>query len=80
MNRDDIEPRIAEILSLVLDRSVEPSDRFDRESEPKWDSLKHVEILFATEAAFEITFSEDDAGEIMSVDDLIAAVERYRAA
>jgi acyl carrier protein len=71
---DPVEQGIAEILSLVLGRPVAPGEAFSREDDPRWDSLKHLEIIFAAEEAFGVAFSAEEIGRVKSAADLIAKV------
>ena len=48
---DTAETILSEILSLVLERSVAAGEDVRRIDEAKWDSLKHLEIVMAVEAA-----------------------------
>lgn len=69
-----VDETLAEILSLVLERPIAPGEDLRREDEARWDSLKHLEIIFATEAAFGVSFSAEEIGEVMSIADLRAKV------
>lgn len=64
-----IDDTLAEILTLVLGRPVAPGENLRRADDAKWDSLKHLEIIFATEAAFGVSFS---AEEIAAIEDVAA--------
>ena len=47
-----------------------------RENTAEWDSLKHLEIMFAVEDEFRVEFSEDElasADSIARIADLIEA-------
>jgi acyl carrier protein len=74
---DHIESTLAEILSLVLERTVSPGEVLRREEEPRWDSLKHLEIVFAVEAAFGLTLSTDEIAAIESAADLDLRIRRH---
>lgn len=71
---DFVDEGIAEILSLVLARPVSPGETLSRDDEPKWDSLKHLEIIFALEEAFDVAFSAEEIGSVKSSADLVAKV------
>lgn len=75
----DMDAIIAEILSSALQRPVAPGESFTRDSVAAWDSLKHIEIIFATEAALGVRFDEDDIASIASVDDLRAKAALHHA-
>ena len=61
---------LAEILSMVLERPIAPDEMIVRAEEAKWDSLKHLEIVMAVEAAFGVTFSSDEMAEIAGSQDI----------
>jgi acyl carrier protein len=76
---NDIGTVIAEALSAILRRPVSLGDKVVRETEPKWDSLAHIEIIFALEDAFGITFNEAEIIEMTDSEILKAMVERKYA-
>lgn len=43
---------------------------------PEWDSVNHVSITVASEAAFGITFSSSELEELRNVADLVASIRR----
>jgi acyl carrier protein len=65
----DVDTTLAEILSAVLKRPLAPGETVRRTDEPLWDSLRHLEIIFAIEAAFGVSFSPE---EIAAASDLSA--------
>jgi len=65
-----IDTEIAEILSLTLGRPVGAGEDLKRADEPKWDSLKHLEIIFAVEGAYGVSFSPDEIAAVASAADL----------
>lgn len=66
----DTEIALAEVLSLVLERRVAPGEIVRREDEPKWDSLKHLEIVMGVEAAFGVSFTTEEMAEVAGSEDL----------
>jgi acyl carrier protein len=73
MQRDAVNQAVREIASSVLDRAVDPDEDIVRGTEPRWDSLKHIELLFAVEERFGIQFSQQ---ELADLDRLGAVVDR----
>lgn len=71
---DQTDQTLAEILSMVLERPVGPGEALARTDEPKWDSLKHLEIVFAVEAAFGVSFSAEEIADLKDVAALRAKV------
>jgi len=47
---------------------------------PQWDSLRHIEVIFAVEDACGVQFDEAELTELYSVERLLAAVQRHHAA
>ena len=71
-----IQVRVAELLGLVLGRAVAVGEFVQRASESGWDSIKHLELIFALEDAFGIRFGADELAGLDSSDAIIASVER----
>ena len=67
---DQLDAGIAEILTLVLGRPVAAGEDLKRADEAKWDSLKHLEIIFAVEGAYGVAFSAEEIGAVEGVADL----------
>jgi acyl carrier protein len=59
---------------------VQDGENVQRDQEQAWDSLKHVEIMFAVEDQFSVKFSEEQLASLASVDEIVSAVERQREA
>ena len=68
------------VVSAVLHRPVGEGEAVSRDSESAWDSLRHMEILFAVEDRLDVRFDEEELGSLRSVDEIVRAVERHRAA
>lgn len=80
MDRNQIERKVAEVLSTVLKRPLNAGSDIDRRNTPQWDSLKHVEIMFALEEELGIEFSEDELAGLNSAAMIVDAVNgKYEA-
>lgn len=66
---------VRRLVGLILKRPIEDAEDVRREQEPSWDSLKHVEIMFAIEDRFSIKFTGEEFAALASVDEIAAAVE-----
>lgn len=55
---------IAEVLGM--DENLIDSE-IAAENEPRWDSLRHMNLIFALEDAYGIRFSDDEIPELTSV-------------
>lgn len=58
MEKNKIEQGLVEVLTVVLGRKISPEDLHS--SKLIWDSLKHIEIIFAVEERFNVQFSEKE--------------------
>ncbi len=65
---------VREIFQAVLGRQIVPEEDVSRANEPKWDSLKHVELMFALEERFDIEFSERELEELESMSRIISRI------
>ena len=71
-----IRERVASIVSSVTHTRVNPQAHASRETLEEWDSLAHVEILFAIEEDQGVEFGEDVMDHLDSVDAITAEVVR----
>jgi acyl carrier protein len=65
MDRQHIEAVIMAVLAAVLKCEVNPD--ISRENTPQWDSLKHIEVIFAVEDELGLQFSEEELASLDSV-------------
>lgn len=77
MDRESIRTTAAALLALVFGHAIGPAENPTRDREPKWDSLKHVEIVFSIEDAFKIRFDDDEVAELDSLDRIVSSLERH---
>ena len=75
-DRNCLELEIAKLVSEILGENV--GIDASRESVAAWDSLRHVEIIFAFEEAYELRLDESEMGELRSVKDLAGRLIRER--
>jgi len=80
MDRNEIERIVLDVLSAVLRRPFPHGTDVVRESTDGWDSLKHVEIVFAIEEEAGVEFPESMLGELDRVSSFVSAIEALRAA
>ena len=71
----EIRSRVVATLSDVLGTEVAPDAK--RVDLPTWDSLKHVELVFALEDEFDDEFLSDQIPSLNSVDAIVAAVVTF---
>lgn len=75
MTRVEIQKAVAELLSISLERPVPWAESVTRDSDPKWDSLKHVQLILLLEEHFGVQFSEEEMGALRSSDEIVEAIE-----
>jgi acyl carrier protein len=75
MTRVEIQEAVAELLSISLERPVAQTESVTRDSDPKWDSLKHVQLILLLEEHFGVQFSEEEIGALCSSDEIVQAIE-----
>lgn len=80
MTRPEIQEGVAELLSIAMKRQIVLGETVMRDSEPGWDSLKHVELIFMLEDRFGIQFSEEEMGALRNSDEIVHSIEAKRAA
>jgi acyl carrier protein len=78
MNRQEIERVVLLVLETVLKAEVDLST--SRENNAKWDSLKHIEVIFAIEDELNVQFSEEELPDLNSVSHIVDRVLSLHAA
>lgn len=76
MNQNEIETQVRETVSAIMGYAV-PGDA-SRPNEGDWDSLKHMQIVFAIEERFSLQFSEEEIPDLVSIKHLVTAVRRKK--
>lgn len=79
MEHNEIVAEIRKILGQTLERSIAEEESPSRQSEPNWDSLRHVELLFSLEDRFEIRFDGEEMPFLDSLPKLAEAVGKQLA-
>jgi acyl carrier protein len=75
MTRIEIQEAVAELLSISLERHVAQAESVTRDSDPNWDSLKHVQLILLLEEHFGLQFSEEEMSALRSSDEIVHAIE-----
>jgi len=78
MSPSEIESQLVELLSTVLGHPVNASA--SRTSESSWDSLKHIQIVFAVEEKFNVQFQEEEIPTLDSLAKIQAKLKTNHAA
>jgi len=70
-----MEERIKNVFKDVFKGTIEYSSELNRETENRWNSLKHIEFLVALEREFDLRFDGSDATEMNSIKKIIFIIE-----
>lgn len=79
MGRPTIEERVLCVLASILKRDLASDTDATRENTEGWDSLKHVELIFAIEDEFAMEFSEEELGGLDSVSRISSLIRAKNA-
>lgn len=69
------EERARQVLETTLGVTIPPGADLRRDQEPKWDSLKHVVLIFAIEDEFDIQLDEEQMAAIDSLSAILKAID-----
>lgn len=69
--------KVLDALRVVLKTEVNADTSVH--NTPQWDSLRHIEVIFAVEDATGVQFDEAELGELNSVERIVAAVQAKHA-
>ena len=67
MSPAEVTPRIEHVFVNVFGPQTPFSDRVSRLTEPRWTSMKHVELIVALEQEFGVRFDGADATDMVSI-------------
>ena len=79
MTRSQIQVAVVELLSITVGRPIAPSESVTRDSEPSWDSLKHIELILMLEEHFGVRFSEEEIPALRNSNEIIDIIEERSA-
>ena len=77
MTRSEVETAVRHALETVLRRPLSPGEDVRRADESAWDSLKHVELVFAIEETLDIQFDAEELGELDSCEKLVDSAQSH---
>jgi acyl carrier protein len=75
MTRSRIQAVVVELLSITVGRPIALTESVTRDSEPTWDSLKHIELILMLEEHFGVRFSEEEIPALGNSDEIVDAIE-----
>ena len=68
----DLKDDIMKIVSRVMEVPVEKLDKnSSMDTVEKWDSLRHMKLVLALEEEFDISFTDEEIVEMLSVEIII---------
>ncbi|MBC8095255.1 MAG: acyl carrier protein [Akkermansiaceae bacterium] len=80
MNPTEITSSVCEAIGVVLRKSAPVPPDFNRTANTEWDSLKHVEVMFALEERFNVQFEQEDLEKLDSVEKISARLSELHEA
>lgn len=75
-----METEVQDLLQRILGLRGRPSTRLIRADIEAWDSLKHMEIVFALEDRYGVQFDEAEFTTLDTTDAITTALQRHLAA
>lgn len=74
MDTREIKEKVLFVIGTVLKQNFDLNSEIEAESLPEWNSLKHIEIMFAIEDELGIEFSSEELSQLNSVAKIVIAV------
>ena len=75
MDKGEIRERVIRTISQVMDVAAEEvSDSSSYETIGSWDSLNHMNLIFALEEQFDVQFSDTQIMEMLDVSLIVSAL------
>lgn len=78
MNQSEIDAGLREVFGAVLGQEAGPE--LSRANAPAWDSLKHMQIVFAVEERFGVQFTEAEIPLLDSFHQFAEQLQKRHAA
>jgi len=75
MDVKETRKRVLSVLCTVLRQNLNFDAEIDVENLSEWNSLKHIEIMFALEDEFGIEFSEEELTSLKSIAKIVDAIQ-----
>lgn len=80
MTREEVGRLVFDVLSTVLKKKIDRDLDITRQNTEEWDSLKHMEIMFALEDSIGIEFTEDELVNLDSFEKIVEVILSRHAA
>jgi acyl carrier protein len=75
----DLDAEVADLVRRVLKLPPGIRSALSRSELAQWDSLKHMELIFALEDRYGVQFDEAEFPTLVSTHAIVAALRRHRA-
>jgi acyl carrier protein len=75
----DLEAEINELIGQLLKLPSTRTGALSRSELAEWDSLKHMELVFALEDRYGVRFDETEFPILVSTDAIAATLRKHRA-
>ncbi|MBI0005853.1 acyl carrier protein [Gilliamella sp. W8126] len=72
------EDMVAKIFSTLFKKEINSNDDISMESEPKWDSMKHIEIIMVLEEELGISFRPESIPALTSMSKIIDEIKKIK--
>jgi len=76
MDRYELEKRVLSVFNVLLCQQLQAGGDYTRKNVSNWDSLKHIEIIFALEEELGVEFSEAELAGLDSVAKILDALSK----
>jgi acyl carrier protein len=80
MDKLQIDQTVLAVLRTTLKQQFDGSYDVSRENTPNWDSLKHIEIMFALEEELGVEFTEEELSSLNGFQKIVDTVLQKNAA
>lgn len=75
MNSREVEQTVLSTLNTILKQSFESPNDISVDNTDAWNSLKHIEIMFALEDEFNVEFSQEELSNLKSFSKIVNALQ-----
>ncbi|WP_339862175.1 MULTISPECIES: acyl carrier protein [Alphaproteobacteria] len=74
----EIEQKIISIVKIITQQD-DVSAKSNRENTPEWDSLKHIDLIFALEDEFNVEFESEIIAQLNSIASIASEIAKKNA-
>lgn len=71
-----IREKVGELLKKIMNEELSDT-KYSMDNIPSWDSLSHLQLLFAVENYFKIEIGFEDSIKMTNVDTMVEIIEKY---